>query len=131
MVALGKEPGPQWMSEENLFHNSEAAAIAGKVTMEVYPGAEEIFFQENGLAIPSQVDVRTVDGMVYREKVKYSKGTPHNPFEKKDLQEKFRNLCSSLLSEKRVDEIIAAVEALDRMEDISQLTALLKQEGSA
>ncbi len=131
MVALGKEPGPQWMSEENLFHNPEAAAIAGKITMEVDPGAEEAFFQENGLAIPSHVEIRTVDGKVYREEVIYSKGTPNNSFEKGDLQEKFRNLSSSLLSEKQVVEIMAAVEALDRMEDISQLTALLKQEGSA
>ena len=131
MLALGKEPGPQWMSEENLFHNPEAAAIAGKITMEVYPGAEEVFFQENGLAIPSQVEVRTVGGMVYREKVKYSKGTPHNPFKKEELREKFHTLSSSLLSEKQAVEIIAAVEALDRMEDISQLTALWKEGGSA
>jgi len=119
------------MSEENLFHNLEATVLAEKVTMEVDPGAEEVFFQENGLAIPSHVEVRTVDGKVYREEVKYSKGTPNNPFEKGDLQAKFRNLSSPLLSEKQAVEIMAAGEALDRMEDISQLTALLKEEGSA
>ena len=36
-----------------MFHNPQAKAIAEKVVMEVDPTAEQIFFEEKGLAIPS------------------------------------------------------------------------------
>jgi len=53
MLALRKKPGPEWMSQANMFHNPQAKAIAEKVVMEVDPTAEQIFFEEKGLAIPS------------------------------------------------------------------------------
>jgi len=128
MLALGKKPGPEWMSEENMFHNREAAAIARKITMEVDPTAEEIFNEEKGLAIPTAVEVRTVDGKIYQESIKYSKGTPNNPFKPEELRDKFTTLASSLFSEKRIAEIINAVESLDKLDHIFELTELMKEE---
>lgn len=128
MLALGKKPGPEWMSEENMFHNKEAAAVARKVTMEVDPTAEEIFNEEKGLAIPTAVEVRTGDGKIYQESIKYSKGTPNNPFKPEELRDKFTTLASSLFSEKRIAEIINTVESLDKLDHISELTELMKEE---
>jgi len=128
MIVLGKKPGPEWMSEENMFHNLEAKAIAERVMMEVHPSAEQVFFDENGLAIPSTVEVKTTDGRNFQEDIKYSKGTPKNPFDEEELKDKFRTLASSLFSQKRVDEIIETVESLDKLDDISDLTKLLKEE---
>ena len=128
MLALGKKPGPEWMSEENMFHNPEAADIAYKVKMEVDPTAEEVFNEEKGLAIPTTVEVKTVDGKIYKESIKYSKGTPNNPFKPEELRDKFKTLASSLFSEKRIAEIINAVESLDKLDHISELTQLLKEE---
>jgi 2-methylcitrate dehydratase PrpD len=127
MLALGEKPGPEWMSEENMFHNREAAAVARKVTMKVDPTAEEIFNEEKGLAIPTAVEVRTVDGKIYQESIKYSKGTPNNPFKPEELRDKFTTLASSLFSEKRIAEIINAVESLDKLDHISELTQLLNE----
>ena len=128
MVALGKRPGPEWMSEDNMFRNDEARALASKVTMEVDPSAEKVFFDENGLAIPTLVEVKTGDGKVYKEEIKYSKGTPNNPFTPEELKDKFRTLASSLYSEKRIQEIMDKVEALEKLDDISELTGLLGKE---
>ena len=128
MLALKKKPGPEWMSEENMFHNLEAANIAQKVTMEVDPTAEEVFNREKGLAIPTTVEVKTHEGRMYRESAKYSKGTPNNPFELEELKDKFKTLASSLFSEKRIGVIIEAVESLEELDDISELTNLLKEE---
>ena len=128
MLALGKKPGPEWMSEENMFHNREAAAVARKVTMEVDPTAEEIFNEEKGLAIPTAVEVRTGDGKIYQESMKYSKGTPNNPFKPEELRDKFTTLASSLFSDKRIDAIIETVESLDQLDQISEITVLLKEE---
>jgi len=128
MLALREKPGPEWMSEENMFHNREAAAVARKVTMEVDPTAEEIFNEEKGLAIPTAVEVRTGDGKIYQESMKYSKGTPNNPFKPEELRDKFTTLASSLFSEKRIAEIINTVESLDKLDHISELTELMKEE---
>ena len=127
MVALRKKPGHEWMSKDNMYQNPEAKAIAGKVTMEVDPLAEKVFFEENGLAIPSSVEVKTVDGKSYQEIGKYSKGTPKNPFDVEEIKDKFKNLALSLLSEKRIGEIIETVESLDQLDNISDLTKVIKQ----
>lgn len=128
MVALGKNPGPEWMSEENMFHNTQARRIAEKVKMEVDPIADQVFDDEKGLAIPSTVEVRISDGQVFKESIKYSKGTPNDPFNAEELKDKFTTLASSLFGDTRISEIINAVDSLDELEDISYLTKLLKQE---
>lgn len=127
MLALRKKPGPEWMSHENMFHNSEAKTIAEKVIMEVDPNAEQIFFEEQGLAIPSHVEVKTVDGRTYEEAIKYSKGTPNNPFTTEELNDKFKTLASSLFSEKEIDKILEMIRSLEKLEDISILVSLLKE----
>ena len=128
MIALGKKPGPEWMSEENMFHNQDATAIAQKVTMEIDSAAEEIFDKEKGLAIPATVEVKTADGKIYVASVKYSKGTPNNPFDVKELKDKFETLASSVFSERRIENIISAIERLDELKDISEFTDLLRKE---
>ena len=128
MLALRKEPGPEWMSKENMFQNSEAKTIAEKVIMEVDPTAEQIFFEEKGLAIPSHVEVKTGDGRTYEEAIKYSKGTPNNPFTTEELNDKFKTLASALFSENRIDKILETITILEKLEDISALMGLLKEE---
>jgi len=128
MLALRKKPGPEWMSQANMFHNPQAKAIAEKVIMEVDPAAEQIFFEEKGLAIPSHVEVKTVDGRTYEEAIKYSKGTPNNPFTTEELNDKFKTLASSFFSEKRIDKILETIGSLEKLENISALMDLLKEE---
>ncbi len=127
MVALGKKPGPEWMSEENMFVNPEAKALAGKVTMEEDPLAEQVFFKEKGLALPSRVRVKTVSGKEFVEEIQYSKGTPNNPFRVEELKDKFARLASSLFSEQRINEIMDTVDSLELLDDITDLTRLLKK----
>ena len=127
MLVLGKKPGPEWMNKENML-NPEARAVAEKVSLEVDPSAEQVFFEESGLAVPSRAMVKTMDGSVYEEEVKYSKGTPNNPFTPDELKSKFRNLASSLFSNKRIDKILELISRLEEIQDISMLTELLKEE---
>ena len=87
-----------------------------------------VFFQEKGLAILSRVTVETVNGKTFVETIKYSKGTPSNPFSKEELQDKFKTLASALFREKRTEEIMAAVASLDQLDQISEVTKLLKAE---
>jgi len=45
-----------------------------------------------------------------------------------ELRDKFKTLASSLFSEKRIDEIIEAVDSLEKKGDILDLIELLKEE---
>jgi 2-methylcitrate dehydratase PrpD len=126
MVALGKKPGPEWMTEENIFHNPVAKSIAEKVSMHVDPAAEQVFNDQKGLAIPTEVEVKTVDGKVYRENVTYSKGTPNNPFTEEELKDKFKTLASAVFEPNKINQIIDTVGAIDRLDDISTLMRLLR-----
>lgn len=130
MLALRKTPGPEWLTNENMYHNREAMAIADKVMMEIDPSAEEIFFKENGLAIPSHVEIQTVQGETFQVQTKYSKGTPKNPFTIEELKAKFRLLTASLMDEKRISKIIATVDSIESLKDISILTRLLKEKAN-
>jgi 2-methylcitrate dehydratase PrpD len=127
MVALSKKPGPEWMSEENMFGNPEAKSVASKVIMEEDPSAEQVFFEEKGLAIPSRVEVKTSGGKTFVEEIKYSKGTPNNPFKIEELKDKFVTLASSLFSEENISDIMETVDSLELLDDISDLTRLLKK----
>ena len=127
MVALGKKPGPEWMSEENIFRNPKARFIAERVKMQVDPTAEQVFNDEKGLAIPTEVEVTTLDGKVYRENLRYSKGTPNNPFTEEELRDKFKTLASSVLSPSKLNQVIDAVEGIDKLDDISILMKLLRE----
>ena len=127
MVALGKKPGPEWMSEENIFRNPKARFIAERVKIQVDPTAEQVFNDEKGLAIPTEVEVTTLDGKVYREILRYSKGTPNNPFTEEELRDKFKTLASSVLSPSKLNQVIDAVEGIDKLDDISILMKLLRE----
>ncbi len=125
MVALGKNPGPEWMSEENIFKNQQARSIADRVTMDVDPAAEQIFNNEKGLKIPTEVVVKTLDGRVFHESITHSKGTPNNPFTEGELVDKFTALASSTLHQSRINQIIDTVNNIENIDDISILTGLL------
>jgi 2-methylcitrate dehydratase PrpD len=62
------------------------------------------------------------------EYVKFPKGEPENPMSREALLEKFRSLISTILPEERAQRIETAVEGLEEMEDIRQLTELLSTE---
>lgn len=125
MIALGKKPGPEWMSKDSLYGETVARSIASKVTVEQDPEADRIFHEENGLAIPSTVEVTTKEGGKYEGYSKYSKGTPKNPFSPEEVKQKFKMLAGGFLDQNQVDEIINAVDGMDRISNISALTELL------
>ena len=125
MVALGKQPGPAWMSSENMFENPEARNIAERVTMETDPAADKTFNDEKGLAIPTEVTVELKGGRAFKKALKYSKGTPNNPFSKEELETKFRSLAASVFGRERTEQIQECVMSMDTLKDISSLLALL------
>jgi 2-methylcitrate dehydratase PrpD len=74
--------------------------------------------------MPTIVEVTTYDGNILEERIDSAKGTPENPMTPKEIRDKFYNL--TVYDEERAKELDRTVKRLDKMQDISELTDLLR-----
>ncbi|MDI7258753.1 MAG: hypothetical protein QME90_02400 [Thermodesulfobacteriota bacterium] len=74
---------------------------------------------------PARVEVKLKNGTTYEARVDFAKGSPENPLTREELEEKFRNLATVVLSCERAEAIIKAVRDLDSMDDVSILGRML------
>lgn len=74
---------------------------------------------------PTEVEVTTVEGTIYRCRVEYPKGHVLNPLTDGELEEKFRGMASRLMSEAQMREVFTAIYRLDELDDIGELTKML------
>ena len=77
---------------------------------------------------PAWAEVRTRDGRHLRSEIEYPKGDPENALTWDEMRDKFRNLSSVVISERRQNKVIAAIESLDSMSDMRELGTLLASE---
>ena len=63
-----------------------------------------------------------------RRQIRYPKGDPENPLSWPEMKAKFHGLTAPVITPQRQQEIIAAVESLERMEDVRELAGLLSTE---
>lgn len=74
---------------------------------------------------PSRVQVVTGSGASYESFVDYPKGSPQNPLTDSELQQKFVRLSEKILDQRRMEEIIRAVDALENIKEAATLAHLL------
>ena len=73
-------------------------------------------------------EVATSDGRRLRSDIRYPKGDPENALSWDEMKDKFRVLSEPVIDQERQEQIIDAVENLDRIDDVRQLAALLSTE---
>ncbi len=78
---------------------------------------------------PAIVSVTLKDGRVLEEQVDYALGRKQNPMSYEDALAKFRDLTAKTISPTTAQAIIDAVNAVDELDSILQLTSLFKAEG--
>ena len=71
------------------------------------------------------VSVEFNDGQRFTYTAKIPKGHPQNPMSESEVVEKFRGNASSVISERRADELVAAVQSLESLDNVAELAALL------
>ena len=81
-----------------------------KLTARSWPGAAEII---------------TKDGRKYYKRFNAHKGEISNPLTKEELQAKFQRM-TPMLSSRDVDSVISIVVGLEELDDLGELTALLR-----
>jgi len=71
------------------------------------------------------IEIETTDGRRIREIVPYSKGLPENPMSAEEVREKFRSLVDPILPPGRPQQIIEAVDNIEKIRNIDDLVQLL------
>ncbi len=84
--------------------------------------AQEMAFPIGGFA---EVRVMTRDGKEHSMRVEKPKGDPQRPLSWDELAAKFRDCAAAVLAPAVVEEAIAAVERLEGLENVAELTAVL------
>jgi 2-methylcitrate dehydratase PrpD len=73
----------------------------------------------------SEVTVALKDGTTLRRRIEQAKGQPRNPLTDAELEVKFRDAAGRALPADRVEAVLAAVNQLERLPDVSALARLL------
>ncbi len=71
------------------------------------------------------IEVETTDSRRIREIVPYSKGLPENPMSAAEEKEKFRSLVDPILPAGRPQQIIDAVDDIEKIKNVDELAQLL------
>jgi 2-methylcitrate dehydratase PrpD len=74
---------------------------------------------------PAAVLIRLKNGTVLEETVPAGRGSILNPMEKEEVNRKFREYASAVLSRQKIEAVIETVDALDRLDHFEKLTQLL------
>jgi 2-methylcitrate dehydratase PrpD len=105
--------------DQRLWHDPDVLRLAHKIRF--YPVSEIRDEQKHGC----RMRVTLTGRQTLEADLDYPKGSFKNPLTNEELRGKFNSLASHVLSMERCVQLIAAVEGLDRMHDISELASLV------
>jgi len=73
---------------------------------------------------PSNIEIYTKDGKVYKGEMYYAKGSPNNPFTNEEINQKFTDLALPMMDKGRVAQIVQMAENLEDVKDIREFSRL-------
>lgn len=76
----------------------------------------------------AEVEIQLADKTSLSKKVLLPKGEPENPASAEELEEKFRSCIGDLWPESKKEAVVAAIAALEGLDDIAILTDLVRRE---
>jgi 2-methylcitrate dehydratase PrpD len=91
--------------------------VAGDDTMSLRGGPDQA---------TARISVELGDGRILTRQASIVHGDAANPRSRPELEAKFRALASEALGETRANDVVAMVARLDQLQDIRELTALLR-----
>ena len=108
---------PEQFTSEKL-QDPRVRELIGKVVLNIDPQLAR--FHSAGI-----VEIDTKGGATYTCRVDNPRGKPENPMEDVEIEEKFRSMAAKFMDESQIQEFIATVYDLDKLDDIGQLTKTL------
>lgn len=123
-IALLKRRASLEEFTEDLIRSPEVRMLLAKVECIKDPELERSYPEKwSGWA-----EIETIDGERMRARVEMPKGEPENPLKWEGLVEKFHTLATPVFSDGQRRAIIEATARLETLQDISELTRLLRAE---
>jgi 2-methylcitrate dehydratase PrpD len=104
------------------LHDPEVLALAEKVAWEIDPAAEAMYPK----AYPATLMAELNNGRTYQAHVDYPKGDPENPTTKEEILSKFNSLTEKFFDRKRREKIIATVNRLEKLSNLTKLADLVR-----
>jgi 2-methylcitrate dehydratase PrpD len=107
---------------DEVVQRPDVREMMGRVVPYLHDGIEAQGFQR----IRSLIQVRLKDGRVLSREATTSRGTPERPMTPQELAAKFHDCAGGTITPEREKEALEAVYSLEEVEDVGQLTALLR-----
>ena len=104
------------------FRNKKTLDFLKKITVKEDKRLTALYPNEG---IANRITVRTKSGRTLEEEVIFPKGHPKNPLTDGEVEQKFRKLTKRFLGEARTDEALSLLWSLEKVRDLSELTATL------
>lgn len=98
--------------------------VAGRVNVYENPSLTERWPAD----VSARVEVTLTDGETLSSFCRHARGTLGNPLSAAELEEKFRFLAGNVVSKAALDETVAALQHLDAVDDVGDVTALMSGE---
>ncbi|UCG54994.1 MAG: MmgE/PrpD family protein [Dehalococcoidia bacterium] len=121
MISLGIDRGPAWFTDE-LFNSRKVLNMMEKIKLQTDPEADKYFPEK----IVSMVEIITMKGDRYTNRVETADGVPQNPLSWDEVRQKFEELASPVIGREKSKGVVIGVEKLERQSDIRNLTSLLR-----
>lgn len=123
-IAVALTYGRAWRNEYSMefINKPELLELASKVEVLADDELEKLYDEK----WPSIIEITLKDQTVYTARCDLPKGEPEHALSDEDLKVKFISLATDAVSEERAEEIWNKIFQLDFLEDVSELTALLK-----
>jgi len=111
---------------DDILHNLAADPEVNRLIGNTEILGDEILdanFPDQFLSI---VEITTMQGEQFSERVDFAKGTPENPADRHELEEKFFDLSGQVIKESAGKEIVYFIDDIENLDDINSLCKLLK-----
>ncbi|MFQ5650426.1 MAG: MmgE/PrpD family protein [bacterium] len=108
--------------EEDRIQDAQIKTVLPRIKGEASEAFEKMFPAKQ----PSKVTIRLKNGQEHSAQLDYPKGDPREPMSEQDLDNKFRSLCTPVLSEAKQKEIKRAVWQMEEFQTINEFMQLLK-----
>ncbi len=124
ILLLERKAGLEQFTDE-VVNRPDVQALLRRVEFGVHPEAEAAGFDK----MTTIVEIELHDGTIFKGSADFGKGSPANPMTDDELADKFRQCAAwSGLDGGRAQSIIDLVWRIDALEDVGELTRLLRVE---
>ena len=123
VALLDRAVGLAQFTEERVAR-ADVRALMPRVRMVIHPE------QTTRECLPtrfSEVTITLRDGRRLQRRIKHAKGQPQNPLSDAELTAKFQDAATRVLPAERVAQLLAAVQGLESLPDVSTLARLLSR----